>query len=228
MLFLQRHALHTSRRTHKTLSIGYTLQGHLLAVANLVLHPSKPILVTASDDKTWKMWHLPNGDLIMSGEGHKDWVAGVDFHPRGMCLASGTLGLRCPIGSIIFSNCNCPICEALKGHFQAPTRAMPCHVVLLLFVPHPCPHCTDCRYNHTPTDKVYAVAVASGGFEMCFMHLYKALCRCSSCDYRCLQQTVNNALSAFLPASKQSPPAEPHTLAVMIICWSVMQPSRSA
>jgi hypothetical protein len=58
-------------------------------VANLVLHPTKPIVVTASDDKTWKMWHLPNGDLIMSGEGHKDWVAGVDFHPKGMCLASG-------------------------------------------------------------------------------------------------------------------------------------------
>ena len=25
---------------------------------------------------------LPNGDPIMSGEGHKDWVAGLDFHPR--------------------------------------------------------------------------------------------------------------------------------------------------
>ena len=25
---------------------------------------------------------LPNGDPIMSGEGHKDWVSGIDFHPR--------------------------------------------------------------------------------------------------------------------------------------------------
>lgn len=58
-------------------------QGHLLSVANLALHPTKPILVTASDDKTWKMWHMPGGDLIMCGEGHKDWVAGVDFHPAG-------------------------------------------------------------------------------------------------------------------------------------------------
>ena len=38
--------------------------------------------VTGSDDKTWKMWHLPRGDLIMSGEGHTDWVAGVSFHPK--------------------------------------------------------------------------------------------------------------------------------------------------
>ena len=25
----------------------------------------------------------------MSGEGHKDWVAGVDFNPNGTSLASG-------------------------------------------------------------------------------------------------------------------------------------------
>lgn len=54
------------------------------------MHPSKPILVTVSDDKTWKMWHMPAGDLIMCGEGHKDWVAGVDFHPAGIALATGS------------------------------------------------------------------------------------------------------------------------------------------
>lgn len=26
----------------------------------------------------------------MSGEGHKDWVVGIDFHPSGVCLASGS------------------------------------------------------------------------------------------------------------------------------------------
>jgi len=65
-------------------------KGHLLSVANVAMHPTKPILVTASDDKTWKMWHLPAGDLIMCGEGHKDWVAGVDFHPAGHSLATGS------------------------------------------------------------------------------------------------------------------------------------------
>ena len=44
---------------------------------------SSPLLqVTASDDRSWKMWHLPRGDLIMAGEGHKDWVAGISFHPK--------------------------------------------------------------------------------------------------------------------------------------------------
>ena len=26
----------------------------------------------------------------MCGEGHRDWVAGVDFHPSGAALASGS------------------------------------------------------------------------------------------------------------------------------------------
>ena len=71
-------------------SVQKTFKGHLLSVANVAIHPTKPVLVTASDDKTWKMWHLPAGDLIMCGEGHKDWVAGVDFHPAGTSLATGS------------------------------------------------------------------------------------------------------------------------------------------
>ena len=35
------------------------------------------------------MWHLPRGDLIMAGEGHKDWVAGISFHPKvSQCVHS--------------------------------------------------------------------------------------------------------------------------------------------
>jgi WD40 repeat protein len=74
----------------KGFSLQKTFKGHLMSVANLAIHPTKPILVTVSDDKTWKMWHMPAGDLIMCGEGHKDWVAGVDFHPAGTALATGS------------------------------------------------------------------------------------------------------------------------------------------
>ena len=31
---------------------------------------------------------MPSGDLIMSGEGHKDWLSGLQFHPRGSHLAT--------------------------------------------------------------------------------------------------------------------------------------------
>ncbi|KAI8839268.1 WD40-repeat-containing domain protein [Chytridium lagenaria] len=50
----------------------------------------KMILATVSDDKTWKMWAFPSGELIMSGGGHKDWIADCDFHPRGAHLATAS------------------------------------------------------------------------------------------------------------------------------------------
>ncbi|KAA6428261.1 MAG: sperm-associated antigen 16 -like [Trebouxia sp. A1-2] len=74
----------------KALNLAKTFKGHLMSVSSLAMHPTKPIVVTGSDDKTWKMWHLPRGDLIMSGEGHTDWVAGVSFHPKGSHLASAS------------------------------------------------------------------------------------------------------------------------------------------
>ncbi|CAN0595248.1 unnamed protein product, partial [Ectocarpus sp. 12 AP-2014] len=44
------------------------------------------IVATVSDDETWKVWSVPNCDLLMSGEGHRDWVSGVAFHPHGTML----------------------------------------------------------------------------------------------------------------------------------------------
>ncbi len=58
------------------------------AITQISMHPKKSIVATASDDLTWKIWTLPHGELIMSGEGHKDWVSGIDFHPKGSHLAT--------------------------------------------------------------------------------------------------------------------------------------------
>ncbi len=49
----------------------------------LAMHSSKSICVTTSDDASWKMWSVPDCQLIMSGEGHKDWVSDCAFHPKG-------------------------------------------------------------------------------------------------------------------------------------------------
>lgn len=67
-----------------------TFKGHLMGVTCLSYNPKKDILATGSDDTTWKLWSIPNGDLIMSGEGHQDWVGGVSFHPRGNFLATAS------------------------------------------------------------------------------------------------------------------------------------------
>jgi WD40 repeat protein len=44
-------------------------------------HPKKMLLVTASDDKSWKLWSFPSGEMVSSGVGHTDWIADCDFHP---------------------------------------------------------------------------------------------------------------------------------------------------
>ena len=51
-------------------------KGHLMGVTSLSYNPKKDILATGSDDTTWKLWSVPSGDLIMSGEGHLDWIGG--------------------------------------------------------------------------------------------------------------------------------------------------------
>lgn len=63
-------------------------RAHLNSVSAVAFHPRKPVLATVSDDETWKIWSVPNGDAVMSGEGHKDWVSGVDFHPSGTHLVT--------------------------------------------------------------------------------------------------------------------------------------------
>ncbi|XP_046846640.1 sperm-associated antigen 16 protein-like isoform X2 [Xenia sp. Carnegie-2017] len=65
-----------------------TIDAHDMAVSAIALHPRKQVLATCSDDKTWKMWAVPSGNMIMTGEGHKDWIADCDFSPGGGSLAT--------------------------------------------------------------------------------------------------------------------------------------------
>eukprot|EP00842_Homolaphlyctis_polyrhiza_P000086 jgi/Hompol1/1078/HPOL_001374-RA len=66
------------------------VKAHNLAISSLKFHPKKLILATVSDDRSWKMWAFPSGELIMSGEGHKDWIADCDFHPKGTQIATAS------------------------------------------------------------------------------------------------------------------------------------------
>jgi len=72
------------------MNLSKVFKGHAMTISCMALHPKKAIVATASDDTTWKMWALPTGELIMSGDGHKDWVAGCDFHPKGTHLVTGS------------------------------------------------------------------------------------------------------------------------------------------
>lgn len=67
-----------------------SFKAHDLAVSALKFHPTKKLLATVSDDKTWKLWHFPSCELVMTGEGHSDWLSDCDFHPDGQLFATAS------------------------------------------------------------------------------------------------------------------------------------------
>lgn len=54
-----------------SLTVSRSRKGHMLGVSSIAISPKKDIFATSSDDTTWKLWTLPQGDLIMCGEGHQ-------------------------------------------------------------------------------------------------------------------------------------------------------------
>jgi len=85
--------------------LSKTFPSHTMSVAAVAMHPTKPIVATASDDCSWKMWNLPGGELIMSGDGHKEWLSSIDFSPQGTSLATGSAD--CTVKIWDFSNSQC-------------------------------------------------------------------------------------------------------------------------
>ncbi|KAM6260804.1 LOW QUALITY PROTEIN: sperm-associated antigen 16 protein [Spheniscus humboldti] len=85
---------------------------HDLTVSCLALHPQKDIVVTGSDDHLWKMWALPDGNIIMTGEGHTDWLSGCCFHPSGTQLVTSSGDTTVQIWD--FSKRGCIL--TLEGH----------------------------------------------------------------------------------------------------------------
>ena len=71
-----------------------TLQGHSSGVRSVAFHPSAPILATASDDKSAKLWRL-NSDCTEATcfatlQGHSSGVRFVAFHPSAPILATAS------------------------------------------------------------------------------------------------------------------------------------------
>lgn len=59
---------------------------HSKGIGGISLHSRKQFVASASDDCTWKIWNMESGENLMCGEGHKDWISTVDFHPAGSHL----------------------------------------------------------------------------------------------------------------------------------------------
>ena len=67
-----------------------SFKGHVNSVSACAFHPKKPIFATASDDETWRLWTVPDCELVMSGEGHTSWLSDLHFHPHGSHLVTSS------------------------------------------------------------------------------------------------------------------------------------------
>jgi len=70
--------------------INVTIRSHQKSVSNVCLHPHKQLVVTTSDDHLWKLWSLIDGEELMVGQGHTDWVSSCDFNTNGDLLATSS------------------------------------------------------------------------------------------------------------------------------------------
>lgn len=92
-----------------------TYKGHLNSVSAVAFHPKKPIFATASDDETWRLWTMPDCELVMSGEGHTSWVSGLHFHPHGSHLVTSSGDATVKIWEFAQARCS----HTFTDHTQA-------------------------------------------------------------------------------------------------------------
>ena len=57
--------------------------GHTDKVYSAVFSPDGKLALTASEDKTAKLWDVESGKLLRTLEGHTDWVTSAVFSPDG-------------------------------------------------------------------------------------------------------------------------------------------------
>lgn len=77
----------------KTQQIVATLSGHSKKVSHTAFHPSADLIVTASHDKTVKLWSPKDSGYGVAHtlDGHEDAVTSASIHATGDYLISGSL-----------------------------------------------------------------------------------------------------------------------------------------
>eukprot|EP00096_Caligus_rogercresseyi_P005300 TRINITY_DN2052_c0_g1_i1.p1 TRINITY_DN2052_c0_g1~~TRINITY_DN2052_c0_g1_i1.p1 ORF type:complete len:707 (-),score=206.30 TRINITY_DN2052_c0_g1_i1:2409-4529(-) len=97
------HDLSTPKEAlHKTWSAKYTLRSHYDSVRALRFHPTEPVLITASEDQTLKMWNLQKTmpvkkstsfdvEPVYTFRAHRGPVLSLDVSKAGDLIFSGGL-----------------------------------------------------------------------------------------------------------------------------------------
>lgn len=74
----------------REVSLTTTFKAHDASVSGIAFHPTDKTFATCSDDKTWKLWTAPAGELLLQGSGHTEWISSCEFNPDGSKLATSS------------------------------------------------------------------------------------------------------------------------------------------
>jgi WD40 repeat protein len=66
------------------------LEGHTDWVRSVAFSPDGAHIVSGSDDKTVRVWHVHTGKQLVMLDGHTHWVCSVAFSPDGARIVSGS------------------------------------------------------------------------------------------------------------------------------------------
>uniref|UniRef100_A0A8C5UEG7 Sperm associated antigen 16 n=1 Tax=Malurus cyaneus samueli TaxID=2593467 RepID=A0A8C5UEG7_9PASS len=73
------------------------------------------IVLTGGDDRLWKTWAFPDGNILLTGEGHTDWLSGCCFRPSGTQLVTSSGDTTVRIWDLSRRGC----ILTLRGHSRA-------------------------------------------------------------------------------------------------------------
>ncbi|XP_023119762.2 sperm-associated antigen 16 protein [Amphiprion ocellaris] len=81
-----------AEKSLRSFSLQSSIKAHQQPISCIDLHPKEMMLVSVSDDCRWRMWRLETGEkvgeMMLTGEGHSDWLSGCSFYPDGTKLAT--------------------------------------------------------------------------------------------------------------------------------------------
>jgi WD40 repeat protein len=134
-----------------------------------------------SDDCSWRMFHLPSGELVMSGEGHAGWLAAVAFHPQARSAG------RMPPARTV----QVPLAQSADG--ARPGAAM----ASLGTGPRPRP---DGRGRPAPQATLLASAAGDAAVKLWSFALRRCVCTLRGAGLACRARPVSAAGSGSPPA----------------------------
>ncbi|KAM1243187.1 hypothetical protein ACFX2F_034816 [Malus domestica] len=73
-----------------TVSAAQTFEGHSQGVSDLAFSTDSRFMVSASDDKTLRLWDVATGQTIKTLHGHTNYVFYANFNPQSNMIVSGS------------------------------------------------------------------------------------------------------------------------------------------